>query len=210
MDQGTFSEDLKWLLPKALKIWGFEVHRTLSRIDLLFWSWWCAVVDGNHAVLSAKNGSGPCDAYQYHNNVPQTMFQVIKELYIQVTNPSALIISRAGQNQSECDDVVYMWQLCPQTHSVLLNLWRRQLLLPPNDATNWLWLYSTSCRRWTWKLVHSWPASWSAVMHILKSGRPSVQRKGSKVKEEKVHRKRKCQQKECSMKQKSAEQLVWH
>ena len=149
MNQGTFNENMKWSMPKRLKIWGFEVHQTGSHIDLLLW--WCAFVDGNHAVLGANRfGSGPRDAYQHHNIVPQTMFHVIKELYIQVTNPSTLIISSAVQNQSErYNDVVYMWQLCPKTHSVVLNLWRRQLLLPPHDAMYWLLLSSTSCRRWT-------------------------------------------------------------
>ena len=176
MDQGTFSENLKWLLSKTLKIWGFEVHRTGSRIDFLLWR--CAFVDGNHAVLSANDGSGPRDAYQHHNIVRQTMFQVIKELYIQVTNPSVLIISSAVQHQSKCyNDAVYMWQLCTQSHSVVLNLWKRQLHLPPHDAMNWLLLSSTFCRRWTWKLVPSWPGSWSAVAHMMVSGRPSVQRK---------------------------------
>ena len=80
-------------------------------------------MDGNHAVLSANNGSGPGDAYHRHNIVPQAMFQVIKELYIQVTDPPALILSSAVQNQNEYyKDLVYMWQLCPQTHSVVLNL----------------------------------------------------------------------------------------
>ena len=44
----------------------------------------------------------------------RAMFQVIKELYIQVTDPSALIMSSAVQNKNEfCNDIVYMWQLCP-------------------------------------------------------------------------------------------------
>ena len=103
-------------------MWGFEVHRTGSRIDLL---WLYAFVDGNDAVLGANNGSGPGDAYQHHNIVPQAMFQMIKELYIQVTDPSVLIISSAVQNKNECyNDVANMWQLCPQIHSVVLNLWR--------------------------------------------------------------------------------------
>ena len=113
-----------------------------------------------------------------------------QEIYIQVTNPSALIISSAVQNQSECYndcDMVCMWQLCPKTHSVVLNLWRRQLLLPPHDAMNWLLLSrsSTSWRRLTWKLVPSWPGSWSAVVHIRWWAKGlQCSEKWSKVKEE--------------------------
>ena len=174
MDQGTFSENLKWLLSKTLKIWGFEVHQTGSRIDFLLW--WCAFVDGNHAVLRASDGSGPRDAYQHHISIlfdrpcsKSSRNCAFNWLILQCWLSSAL------QHQSECyNDVVYMWQLCTQSHSVVLNLWRRQLHLPPHDAMNWLLL---SCRRWTWKLVPSWPGTWLAAAHMMVSGRPSVQRK---------------------------------
>ena len=85
----------------------------------------------NHAVLIANNESGPCD----HNIVPQAMFQVIKELYIRVTDPSGQTLGSAVQNQNEIDnDVVYMWQLCPKTQCVVLNLW--QLRLPTTTECN--------------------------------------------------------------------------
>ena len=120
-------------MPKTLKIWGFEVHRTGNSIDLL--RRWCAFVYGNHAVHSASDGSGLGDAYQHHNIVPQALFQVMKELHIQVTDPSVLVISSAIQDQMSATKT---WSRCgssaPKTYSVVLNLSRRQLILPSHDA----------------------------------------------------------------------------
>ena len=106
-----------------------------------------------------------------------------------------------------------MWQLCPQTHSVVLNLWRRSCFChhmmkcigccylghPAGDEPgNWC--------------LHGQGPDWSAVVHIMVSGRLPVQWKRVKSLrggKEKGNRIRNWQQKKCSMKQKSTEQQVW-
>ena len=178
-DKGTFSENLRWLLRKTLKIWGFKVHGRGSHIDLHLW--WYAFMDGNYAVLNVNNGSGPGNAYQHHNaklfHRPSSKWSIASNSTFKWLILQRWISKRSSEPKCMLQRRGLLWQLCPQTHSVVLNLWRGQLLLPPHDAMYWLLLSSTSCRRWTWKLVPSWPGPWSAVVHIMVSGRLPVQRK---------------------------------
>ena len=175
------SENLKWLLPKHWRYRALKFTETGSRIDLLLW--WCAFVDGNHAVSQHQQWKWPSWGLSTPPCCSTDHVSSDQEIYIQVTNPSALIISSAVQNQSECYndcDMVCMWQLCPKTHSVVLNLWRRQLLLPPHDAMNWLLLSTVQ------HILEEINLETGAFMarilisrraHPMVSKRPSVQRK---------------------------------
>ena len=91
----------------------------------------------DHKPQFTVNGSGPDNANQHHNIVPQAIFQVIMELYIQVTDPSTIL------------QVASLLE----TLSVVVILWSKKLLLPPHDAMNFPLLSSTYCRRWPSKLV---------------------------------------------------------
>ena len=124
-----FSQNFKNRYPEFLgikvtvhsgKIWSEDMGLRSSGAALIFFFVGMhSGVDGNHAILSAKHGSGPGDFWptpQYCSTCTGYVPSV------QLIDPLALIISSAVQNRKEChNDVVHMWQLrgCPKLWPIL-------------------------------------------------------------------------------------------